>query len=165
MVKRNCLICKKDFLAKKSHINYGHAKYCSRACHHQSMRKGKKVACTICGTIIFRSLKKLRRSQSALYFCSKKCQAIWRNKTFIAEKHKNWKGGRFIYRRILKNSDSARACLLCAHKDERLLAAHHIDENHTNNDIKNLAWLCHNCHYLVHHDKLEKQKFLSLVGK
>jgi predicted HNH restriction endonuclease len=38
---------------------------------------------------------------------------------------------------------------------------HHIDKDRTNNTLKNLAWLCHNCHYLVHHDKLEMQRFLK----
>ncbi len=43
------------------------------------------------------------------------------------------------------------------------MAVHHIDEDHNNNELGNLAWLCHNCHHLVHHDNVERQRFLALI--
>lgn len=50
-------------------------------------------------------------------------------------------------------------CRLCKTKDIRVLAVHHIDKNRKNNKISNLAWLCHNCHLLVHHYDAERNKF------
>ena len=38
-------------------------------------------------------------------------------------------------------------CAVCGYnEDERILEVHHIDENHSNNDIGNLCILCPNCH-------------------
>jgi hypothetical protein len=54
---------------------------------------------------------------------------------------------------------------LCSTKDERVLAVHHIDHNRLNNKLDNLAWLCHNCHHLVHHDNVEKHRFLEKLTK
>jgi len=65
----------------------------------------------------------------------------------------------------MTRNDIVQVCFRCRTKDKRILAVHHIDETHLNNDIKNLAWLCHNCHYLVHNDKVEKQKFLVNISK
>jgi predicted HNH restriction endonuclease len=45
----------------------------------------------------------------------------------------------------------------------RVLAVRHIDQNHKNNNVENLAWLCHNCHHLVHNDKVE-QTFSGYVS-
>lgn len=104
----------------------------------------------------------LVRSKSKKFFCSKTCQTIWRNKiVFIGENHANWKFGESAYRRILAADGKDRICKLCATDDKRILIVHHQDKNRRNNKIENLAWLCHNCHYLVHHfegtkDKLRK---------
>ena len=54
-------------------------------------------------------------------------------------------------------------CKRCGLDDKRVLAVHHIDQNHFNNKPENLTWLCQNCHFLVHHDKVEKQKFLAKI--
>jgi predicted HNH restriction endonuclease len=39
-----------------------------------------------------------------------------------------------------------------------VLAVHHVDQNRTNNKVTNLAWLCHNCHHLVHRYPIERKK-------
>jgi hypothetical protein len=36
-----------------------------------------------------------------------------------------------------------------------------VDGNRKNSEVRNLEWLCHNCHYLVHHDTVEKLKIGS----
>jgi len=47
-------------------------------------------------------------------------------------------------RKLLESSDKKMACYSCG-TDERPVRAHHIDGDHTNNDIGNLAWCCHSC--------------------
>ncbi len=156
---RKCKICDKVFSAKLSHIKMGYAKYCSRDCSNVGMRKGELVRCTICKKETYKSISRLKVSKSGKFFCNKSCQTTWRNKYFSGNKHKLWKGGFSIYRDVLLRNNSVPACTLCSIKDIKVLAVHHIDENHRNNEFKNLAWLCHNCHYLVHNFKVEKDKF------
>ncbi|MFA6463869.1 MAG: HNH endonuclease signature motif containing protein, partial [Candidatus Paceibacterota bacterium] len=94
-------------------------------------------------------------------FCSKSCQTRWRNTEYKGEKHLMWKGGLNIdYRKIIINSDFVEMCGLCGCEDKRILVVHHIDKNRKNCNITNLAWLCHNCHHLVHFDKAKQEEFL-----
>lgn len=141
----------------------GHGMYCSSVCQYQSARKGKVVACNICGKETYKQLKALGKSKSGQFFCGKSCQTKWRNSLFIQEKHPNWKEGRFAYRSVLTRNKVPPVCTLCKTADKRVLAVHHIDENRKNNVIENLAWLCHNCHHLVHHDPKEREKFMAAM--
>ncbi len=76
---------------------------------------------------------------------------IWKNKNSLSgENHPNWVNGEFSGRRSLERSKRQVICVLCSNNDKRLLAVHHKDRNRQNNKLKNLIWLCHNCHHLVH---------------
>ncbi len=146
-----CLRCHKSFYAKPSWIKYGNGKYCSRACHYADKRKGKFVYCEICGKKLWRKPHHVRHCKSKKFFCTKSHQTLWRNKIFSGTNHPNWKNGENIaYRKILIDSKIKSICKLCRNKDERLLVAHHVDKNRKNNKIKNLIWLCRNCHFLIH---------------
>lgn len=160
-----CAICHKKLYAKPSHLQKGWGKYCSIECRTKSQFKGSIVKCFICNKEIYRSQKELRKSESNNYFCGKKCQAIWRNKyLFSGINHANWKDGEASYRQALIRSNKEKLCLLCGISDFRVLAVHHKDKNRKNNDILNLYWLCHNCHYLVHHYKKDGEKFNNMVA-
>jgi len=158
MVKVNCKICKKEFLAKPSWRLKGYGVYCSSKCQYLGIRTGKNMPCFICGRETYKQFKQLKKSKSGKFFCSKSCQTKWRNSEFVGDKHGNWKGGEFTYRDILKRNNIPEICKICKTKDSRILAVHHIDKNHKNNKIENLLWLCHNCHHLVHHYKNEQEK-------
>jgi len=153
MPKIKCKICTTEFYVKPSHQKLGYGKYCSRKCHHKGMRKGKYVICEICGEETWKMPKALKRSKSGKFFCNKHCQAIWRNKVFSGNKHPNWRGGQCVYRQLLQNSKIPPICSSCKTKDERVLVAHHKDCDRKNNNLKNLLWLCRNCHYLIHNGK------------
>lgn len=143
----------------------GWGKYCSKECHYLSMKSGSYVKCETCGKSTYIHLTRLNHSKSGKYFCSKSCQTIWRNSQYIGPKHKLWKGGvsSDFYRDVLERKKTDKKCKLCGIEDNRVLAVHHIDYDHSNNKIDNLAYLCHNCHQLVHLDKKENLKFLSIV--
>lgn len=159
----NCSKCFKRFSIKPSRLKDGYKKYCSRSCAHSSTRLGKDVTCHACETTVYKSLKAISGSKSGTFFCTKSCQTIWRNKIYVREKHANWKGGHSSYRELLLRSDTSPTCALCDAADVRILAAHHIDEDRSNNTIENLAWLCHNCHHLVHHHGDEHKKFMAAI--
>ena len=106
-------------------------------------------------------ISKDRRSKSKKHFCSVLCSNIWHGKEFSREKHPNWKGGEFSYKDALKRHDVLKQCVLCGKSDQRILAVHHVDRNRKNNKLENLMWLCHNCHFLVHHYKREGLKIMK----
>lgn len=161
----NCKICSKQFYAKPFWLSRGYGVYCSPVCQYQGIKKGKNVPCAICGKETYKQLKQLQKSKSGKFFCGKSCQTIWRNQEFIGSKHANWKTGLHAYRSVLSRHKIAKVCGLCKTIDFRVLAVHHIDQNRKNNVVGNLAWLCHNCHHLVHHHEEEKNKFTKNLIK
>ena len=147
----HCGICKKEFYAKPSWLKRGWGKYCSPKCQHEAQLKGKFVYCEICGKKIWRPPKRLAHSKSRKFFCSKSHQTLWRNRIFIGPRHPNWRGGENIrHKNLLVRNGIKPVCKSCGCKDERVLVVHHLDRNKKHNNIKNLSWLCHNCHHLVH---------------
>ena len=160
----NCKICAKNFYAKPNHLEKGWGTHCSQKCNAEDRKKhGKVVTCYVCKKPVYKTPRALKHSKSGNYFCTKSCQTIWRNSmVYIGENHPNWKdGGSRHYRDILKRSRQKESCRLCKTSDARILAVHHLDHNHSNNKLENLAWLCHNCHYLIHHHADERQRLYS----
>jgi hypothetical protein len=160
-----CIKCKKIFYAKPFWIKRGYGRYCSRICKSEGAKKGRIESCYMCGKESYKQLKQLKNSKSGKFFCSKSCQTRWRNREFIGPKHANWKHGKNVYRSVLKRNNIKMICTLCNCGDKRILAVHHVDQNKLNNLLSNLAWLCHNCHHLVHHDIVEKHRFLERLAK
>lgn len=147
-----CGICSKEFYVKPSHQKLGWGKYCSNNCRTKSQFNGKKVRCFTCNTEIYRSITKLDRSKSKKYFCSKKCQTLWRNSIYIEDRSSNWKCGKASYRKMMTRRDLLLKCRMCMVSDKRVLVIHHKNHNRDDNSISNLICLCLNCHFLVHHD-------------
>jgi hypothetical protein len=164
MATSNCTICSKDFYVKPSHLKVGWGKYCSKKCQFNGQKTGSSLVCHLCKKPIYRTLKSIARSKSGAFFCSKSCQTIWRNEQYRGDKHLNWTGGKASYRTALLRSGQKPVCAKCTLDDKRVLAVHHKDKNRWNNDLSNLIWLCHNCHYLVHHDKKEAVGFVVPVA-
>lgn len=148
-----CKICKKSFYAKPRHLKIGWGKYCSKQCQNESQKTGQFLPCKICASIVWRSQKEIRKSVYKNFFCSKSCQTVWRNKTYIEERHSGWINGKSTYRNIIKRRNINQICSNCSLTDVRVLIVHHIDRNRTNNKVSNLIWLCRNCHYLIHEGK------------
>ena len=155
----SCKICTKKFYTKPSWLKNGSGIYCSIKCRGLAKRKGEFILCSMCGKRVYKSLQNLKRSKSGKYFCGRACSLLWLSTQQVGNKHGNWKGGEYSYRDILNRSKMKIKCMLCDKDDKRILTIHHIDKNRRNNSLKNLAWLCYNCHFLVHHSIEVKQKF------
>ena len=158
-----CKNCPNSFYAKPSVILKGNGKYCSTNCQYAVQKTGKDVMCDVCGVVTYKRPQDLRRSKSKKFFCGKSCQTRWRNQIYIGEKHKNFTTGESSYREVMNRSGLLKRCRLCKTEDARTIAVHHIDKNRQNNKIENLAWLCHNCHFLVHHYEGERAKFMAAM--
>ncbi len=158
-----CNVCTTSFYSKPSALKQGNGKYCSVACYKTARPTGKNMPCDICGRISYKQNKDLRRSKSGKFFCSKSCQTCWRNQLYVAERHKNFTTGQSSYRAVMNRANLPQVCGLCKTIDKRILAVHHIDKNRKNNKLENLAWLCHNCHFLVHHYEGERKTFMAAI--
>ena len=101
----------------------------------------------------YKSSKNINRSKNKRFFCSRECSTQYLNSTQREEKHPNWKGGKSSYKKILPRYVPKFQCFICGIRDQRVLIVHHIDKNRNNNLPNNLMWLCHSCHFLVHHNK------------
>jgi len=161
MVK--CKICSREFYGKPYFLKIGQAKYCSQKCMRIGSKTGKVVKCYSCGKEVYKTKKALRVSKSKNYFCTKSCQTKWRNTIFIGPLHANWKNGEHSYQSAMLRYKIPKFCRVCKTKDERILAIHHIDHDRKNNTKSNLTWLCHNCHFLLHHNKEIEEKFLNTL--
>lgn len=163
MVIKKCKICSNEFYVKPAHLKKGWGIYCSIKCKGLGSQNRKLLNCFVCGELTSKTLSQIKHSVSGKYFCSKTCQSIWRNVEYSGDRHSGWRGGMTTYRKILLKSSAKAICSMCMKTDFRVLVVHHIDHDHSNMKKENLVWLCHNCHYLVHHDKLEKQRFEDVV--
>ncbi len=155
-----CNFCGKKHKRKKSQLRLSKKHYCSGDCSSKARRNGKSLQCFICKKIIYKSLKDLKNSKSKKYFCSTICSNKWIGKQQRSNNHPNWKGGMSSYKNILKRTKNEKKCFLCNKNDVRILCVHHIDKNRKNNNIKNLTWLCRNCHFLVHNYSKDYDFFL-----
>ncbi len=150
----NCAQCRGEFYAKPYHLRKGQGRFCSIKCKGRASEISIQFDCAVCKKKIERLPSRVSRSKSGKFFCTKSCQTIWRNQEFSGVRHKGWKDGSSRYREILLRSNRVQKCAGCHVTDVRILAVHHVDQNRKNNVLGNLRWLCHNCHYLAHHDSL-----------
>jgi hypothetical protein len=146
-----CKECGATFFVKPCWKKAGHGIYCSRTCQYKGRKNGQVKQCFMCKRDVYRSLKYIKKSKSQNFFCSKTCQALWRNSLYTGSLHPNWTTGLYVeYRDILLKTERRQCCQICGESDKRVLCVHHIDSNRKNNVVTNLAWLCYNCHHLVH---------------
>ena len=150
-ITKSCEVCGREFSTKLFYIKKGQGRFCSITCKGLAHRNGKEYSCARCSKVVYRTKYRLTKSKSGKLFCSKSCQTKWRNEEFVGPKHANWLHGRASYQSVLTRNKIIPICSLCKTIDKRVLAVHHIDRNRLNNSLTNLTWLCHNCHFLVHH--------------
>jgi len=158
MPEVQCKICRKRFFVKQWHINRGWGRFCTMTCKNEDQKTGKFIKCEVCNKKTWKKPSVLRQSKSGKFFCGKTCQTVWRNKYYSGPKHAQWKNGIASYRRILQANNKPVVCALCKESDIRVLQAHHRNKNRNDNTLRNLVWLCINCHRLVH---LHNQKLPS----
>ena len=159
-----CSLCKKEFFRKLSQLKLAKHSYCSTLCQHKARRTGKVVNCHWCGKKAYKQFHDLS-GKTQRFFCTKKCGLDWLNSTQRGIKHPNWTTGEFSYKGVLLRHNVLQKCALCGLRDKRVLAVHHIDKNRKNNRVSNLAWLCHDCHFLVHHYPEEQARFFSNISE
>jgi Zn ribbon nucleic-acid-binding protein len=109
----------------------------------------ESVECAYCGEYFYKPKSKLN-SKSGLYFCCREhkdlSQRIESGEDFEALRPAHYGLGLKNYRAVAFRAYEHK-CACCGwNEDERILEVHHIDENHNNNAVSNLAILCPTCH-------------------
>ena len=138
--------------------------FCSLDCSAKGRKSGQIIECFVCSRKAYKQNKALKNNQRGKFFCTRACSTKHHNSTQIGTNHPNWKYGEFVYKKKLKDSFSELPkCKLCKKNSEKILVAHHVDENRRNNKVSNLCWLCRNCHHLVHNYKTEKEKLKKVL--
>ncbi len=145
----NCKACDKSFYVPQYRSD---ARFCSRECQNHKQYESYEVPCKGCDKSF--TVSKSRKGKS---FCSLECKSI-KAKT-IKERRKQQKALKIKSRghikgRNLKASLSLLkpiACESCGYDTHPFcIDVHHKDENPTNNDVNNLAFLCAMCHRMLH---------------
>jgi len=151
-IKKPCLQCGKEFEALLREVKRGNGKFCTRKCsaaHRVSKIKPKKpnVECAKCGKEFYKNNSKKKQSKSGLFFCSRSCKDAAQKIGGIKEIMPNHYGTGNSYRSICW-AHHEKVCVVCG--EDKIVAVHHYDENHDNDDPKNLVPLCPTHHLYVH---------------
>ena len=141
----HCLECDYRWAPKAQNILYSDNRASNHYCPNCGFkREGQYVKCSYCGKEIFRSKKDIDKNISGYFYCSRDCGN--KHKNMVRKQSGEWDEGLTNYRlRALEFYEHK--CLCCGwDEDERILEAHHIDENRSNSHISNLCLLCPTCH-------------------
>ncbi len=147
--RRNCLACGQR-LTKS-----GPRKCCSTSCAARWMRESgarrrlRQVICPVCQEV-FRPLK------ATTAFCSRRCKDAAHSVLMGGANNPSYVDG-LEYRKKFKRIISPRLrlefaqCIECG--TTKRLICHHLDENHHNDILTNIAVLCRACHLRFHTSK------------
>lgn len=173
-----CDFCGKEFERDERYFKFsvknGYKQYCSSECVKQSKTKKIKCTCANCGKEILKTPCEIKKSKTGNVFCNKSCACSYNNSHYrTGENNPNWKGGQDgskTYTRIARRF-YVKECTICGEKDEDIIEVHHIDFNHSNNNLDNPIMLCPNCHMRIHRGKLiitdeikQKRKFKEEIN-
>ena len=145
-IELHCLDCDYTWSPIAQNVLYlDRSKSASHRCPNcGTEREGKYVKCAYCNKELYRSKKDIEKNVSGYFYCSRECGN--RHKNQLRKENGEWDEGISNYRlRAMEYYEHK--CLCCGwNEDERILEAHHIDENRGNSHISNLCLLCPTCH-------------------
>lgn len=168
-ITQNCETCKNFFEAPLKEVKRGNAKYCSKICSNEGVKKKQilrnsiknqpNVECSYCKKKFYKNLHRQKFSKSGLFFCCREHKDLAQTLAFGLKEIQptHFGSGESSYREIAFRSKE-RKCERCSYnKHPEILEVHHQDRNRENNTIENLLILCPNCHMEEH--------FLNKDGK
>lgn len=143
-IQLHCLDCDHFWSTIAQNVLYTKQSKKTHNCPKCGNKTGQYVKCAYCGKEIYRSKKDIEKSVSGYLYCSRECGN--KHKNLVRKQSDDWQNGSTNYRaRAMATYEHK--CLCCGwDEDERLLEAHHIDEDRNNNHIDNICLLCPTCH-------------------
>ena len=133
-----CVECDKNVLKWEYEINLikDLKSYKCKQCKRKNSKIEKK--CPVCEKTFKGNISQIKNKVTCSYACS--------NKHFrTGEKNGNWNPDSY---RSTCFSYHKKECIICG--ENKIVAVHHYDENHTNNDPANLIPLCPTHHQYIH---------------
>jgi hypothetical protein len=151
-----CEQCGTTFSARIADLKRGRARFCSQKCfgaHRSANKKPKEpnVECAHCGKEFYKNKSQKKNSKSGLFFCSRSCKDSAQRVGGIREimpSHYGTSGSNRVVYRTTCFAHHKKECVVCG--EDKIVAVHHYDENHYNNDPANLIPLCPTHHQYVH---------------
>jgi len=121
-----CENCNKDFLISPSRLK--RAKYCSKKCMIENIKRTGKLA-------------------------GKNCNFYIHGRGRLRDEKQGYPQDWDIISMNIRKRDTFKCqSLSCKGKQKRKLEVHHIDVNTRNNNHMNLITLCRECHHLIHRE-------------
>lgn len=145
-----CKHCKTEFNFSTTSEKANHSRWCDHNPKRDNWNKAQgtvsrfgelkefEVECLSCSNKFLVTEREKLHPQKDKYYCSRSC---------ANNRQEWWKDNATHYRTIAFQHWKCE-CAICGF--DKVVAVHHIDENHYNNDPKNLIPLCPNHHEMVH---------------
>lgn len=145
-----CKHCKQEFSFSMTSEKANHSRWCEDNPKRNNWNKAQgtinqygelkefKVECLSCAKKFDVMEREKLHPQKDKYYCSRSC----------ANNRQEWWNDNATNYRTIAFQHWKCECTICGF--DKVVAVHHIDENHYNNDPKNLIPLCPNHHEMVH---------------
>lgn len=160
MITQICETCNQNFQAESRELNRGNARFCSLKCSANRQRSAPTPNCTCstCGADLYRSPSRLRASKSGHQFCNRACKEMAQRIGGIKEIQPPHYGTVFNDYRVIAKRNLKHECFNCGYdRHIEVLEVHHLNMDHSDNRLDNLAFACPTCHNEIH--------FLDKSGK
>ena len=151
-----CKHCNKDFDFSSNSERANHSRWCDKNPKRNDWNKTKqsidaygemtafKVACSSCETIFEVIEREKLHPQKEAYYCSRRCA----NKIGGVAKASKYHYDEVASYYTVCWRHHEKKCIVCG--EHKIVAVHHNDHNHINNDPMNLIPLCPTHHQYVH---------------
>lgn len=164
-----CEQCGKSFLKPTRFLKSRQRHFCSLECFHKSTNKQIELVCDFCKKTFYVKQSNVLKSRSGLHFCSRHCKdEAQKIKNGFVKMHPSHYGKtkftdytpQHVYQRLCFDVHPHKCCV-CG--EEKIVAVHHYDGNHNNNDVCNLVPLCPTHHCYIH--SKYKDEIINIIDK
>ena len=146
-----CPTCELKFDFKSSSQKASHSRQCLKIVKHGEI-KDFNVNCKRCEKVLTVKEHEKLHPVKDKYYCSRSC---------ANSRKEYWDANAKSYRKIAFRSWDMK-CAIC--EFDKIVAVHHVDGNHSNDDPKNLIPLCPNHHEMTHSKwKEEIQPIINIL--
>lgn len=155
MTKQHCIECNTEFFSRVRK-NGTIPNFCSQICSAKNRSKigSSDVTCAFCNNQFRKHNGDIKNSKNGLFFCKRECKDKAQRLGGIKEiqpPHYGTADPELNYRQKYIDAGFKLICNRCDYKEfECSIDIHHIDKNHSNNNIENLIALCACCHKAIH---------------
>ncbi len=152
-----CKHCSNTFDFANTSQKANHVRWCDSNPSKKTWDSGKgtltqygelrsfQVVCSTCSTDFEVEEREKTFPRQDKYYCSRSCACSEGGKAKALKHHPD----ETAHYRTVAARHNEKKCLVCGF--DNFVHVHHVDEDHSNNDPKNLVYLCPNHHMMLHH--------------